>query len=51
MALAYLEDYVLRWYRTLTTARARVEHLRAHFGGRRAEAITVDTVRSYQIQR
>ena len=27
MAQAYLEDYVLQRYRTLTTARARVEHL------------------------
>ena len=28
MAQAYLEDYVLQRYRTLSTARARVEHLR-----------------------
>ena len=27
IAQAYLEDYVLQRYRTLTTARARVEHL------------------------
>ena len=33
MAQAYLEDYVLQRYRTLTTARARVEHLRGFFGG------------------
>ena len=33
MAQAYLEEYVLHCYKTLTTARARVEHLRAFFGG------------------
>ena len=33
MAQAYLEDYVLQRYRTLTTARASVEHLRGFFGG------------------
>ena len=41
MAQAYLEDYVLQRYRTLTTARARVEHLRAFFwrvGRRRHDA-------------
>ena len=31
IAQAYLEDYVLQRYRTLTTARARVEHLRGVF--------------------
>jgi integrase len=51
MALAYLEDYVLHQYRTLTTARARVEHLRVYFGGQPADAITADTVRNYQIHR
>jgi integrase len=48
MAQAYLEDYVLQRYRTLSTARARVEHLRGFFGGWRAEAITPDSVRNYQ---
>ena len=33
MALAYLEDYVLQRYRTMNTARARVEHLREFLGG------------------
>src|SRR5687768_7416806 len=51
MALAYLEDYVLHQYRTLTTARARVEHLRSQFGGQQPEAITADTIRGYQIHR
>jgi hypothetical protein len=49
MALSYLEAYVLHQYRTLTTARARVEHLRAHFGERQPEAITADAIRTYQI--
>ena len=44
MAQAYLEDYVLQRYRTLTTARARVEHLREFFGGWPAETITADAV-------
>ena len=44
MAHAYLEDYVLQRYRTLATARARVEHLREFFGGWPAEAFwTVTT--------
>jgi integrase len=51
IALAYLEDYVLHQYRTLTTARARVEHLRVYFGGQPADAITADTVRNYQTHR
>jgi hypothetical protein len=51
IAQAYLEDYVLQRYRTLTTARARVEHLRGFFGGWRVEAITPDSVRNYQMHR
>jgi integrase len=51
MALAYLEDYVLQRYRTLSTARPRVEHLREFFGGWRAERITADSVRRYQLHR
>jgi integrase len=51
MAQAYLEDYVLQRYRALTTARARVEHLRAYFGGWPVERLTPDGVRSYQLQR
>ena len=51
MAQAYLEDYVLQRYRTLTTARARVEHLRQVFGGWPVEAITADAVRRYQLAR
>ena len=51
MAQAYLEDYVLQRYRTLSTARPRVEHLREFFGGWTAERITSDSVRTYQLRR
>ena len=37
-----LEEYVLHCQKTLTTARARVEHLRAFFGAWRSEASTVN---------
>jgi integrase len=51
MATAYLQDYQLQRYRSLTTARARVEHLRAFFGGRLADTISADGVREYQLDR
>jgi integrase len=51
LAQAYLEDYVLQRYRSLNTARGRVEHLRAAFGGWRVEQITSDEVRTYQLRR
>jgi len=51
MARAYLEDYVLQRYRTLSTARPRVEHLRGVFGGWAAGAMTADSVRNYQLHR
>src|SRR5260370_37881861 len=51
MAQAYLKDYVLQLYRTLSTARPRVEHLREFFGGWPAETITADAVRRYQLHR
>src|SRR5439155_23046666 len=51
MAKAYLEDYVLQRYRTMNTARPRVEHLRECFGGSTAEAMTADRVRDYQLHR
>src|SRR6266487_3809800 len=35
----------------MSTARARVEHLREVFGGRMADAITADDVRQYQLHR
>ena len=51
MARAYLEDYQLQRYRTMNTARPRVEHLREVFGGWTAETITADAVRRYQLHR
>jgi integrase len=51
MARAYLEDYVLQRYRTMNTARPRVEHLRTVFGGSTPEAMTADRVRDYQLAR
>jgi integrase len=51
MARAYLEDYVLQRYRTLTTARARVEHLREFLGGWAVDAMTADAIRRYQLHR
>lgn len=51
MARAYLEDYQLQRYRTMSTARPRVEHLRGFFGGWAVEAMTADSVRRYQLHR
>jgi integrase len=51
MARTYLEDYVLQRYRSLNTARPRVEHLRDFFGGWAVGAITADSVRNYQLSR
>jgi integrase len=51
LARAYLEDYQLHCYRTMNTARPRVEHLREFFGGWAVEAITADAVRQYQLHR
>jgi integrase len=51
MARAYLEDYLLQRYRTMNTARPRVDHLREMFGGRTPETITADAVRAYQLFR
>lgn len=51
MARTYLEDYLLQRYRTVTTARARVEHLRSFFGGWPTETIIADQIRNYQLYR
>ena len=51
MARAYLEAYILQRYRTLNTARPRVEHLRSLCGGWPGERITADAVRRYQLYR
>lgn len=45
----YLQDYEVRQFRTLDTARGRVAHLRAFFGGDRlASEIRALTIRKYQ---
>ena len=51
LAHGYLQDYVLQQYRTLNTARPRVDHLRGFFGGWPVDAITADAVREYQLHR
>lgn len=51
LAQAFLEDYVLHEYRTLSTIRPRVDYLRAFFAGWPAETITTDPVRRYQLHR
>ena len=51
MAIPYLQDYQLQRYRSLTTARARVEHLRGFSGGMPAQSMTPDRVRDYQLYR
>jgi integrase len=51
MAQAYLQDYVLQRYRTTNSARGRVEHLRAFFGGWTVEMMTPNSVRDYQLHR
>ncbi len=51
MARAYLEDYTLQRYRTLTTARGRVGHLHDFFGGWPVESVTANAVRTYQLRR
>jgi len=51
LARAYLEDYVLQRYRSMSTAKPRVGHLRAVFGGCTTDDITGDAVRRYQLLR
>jgi len=51
LARAYLEDYVLQRYRSMSTAKPRVEHLREVFGTATTDDITGDAVRSYQLRR
>ena len=51
LAEAYLEDYALQRYRSLNTAKGRVQHLRRTFGGREVGAITTDAIRQYQLRR
>ena len=39
----YLEDYEVRRFRSLNTARGRVAHLRAFFGGDESSPFLVET--------
>jgi len=51
LARAYLEDYMLQRYRSLSTAKPRVGHLRVVFGTATTDDITGDAVRRYQLLR
>ena len=51
LADLYLADYRLHEYRTFSTARARVEHLRRSFGGLSVTAINVLRIKRYQTTR
>jgi hypothetical protein len=54
IAQAYLEEYVLHCYKTLTTARARVEHCAASLAGgtlRRSHPIAFATTRSAAVRK
>ena len=49
---AYLQDYQLREFRTLDTARPRAAHLARFFGARRPVVeITASAIRAYQVHR
>ena len=49
---AYLEDYAVRQFRSIRTARGRVGHLAAFFGREvRATALTTYQIRQYQLAR
>ena len=49
---AYLQDYEVRQFRSLSTARGRVAHLAACFGrAARVAALTTDQIRQYQLAR
>jgi integrase len=51
LTLFYLEDYELQGYRTIDSARGRIAHLRAAFGGQPVAAITPAAIRRYQVSR
>ena len=51
MARDYLADYDLQEYRTIDSARGRVENLRRVFGTVHAVKITPATIREYQVTR
>ena len=49
---AYLQDYQVRQFRSVSTARGRVAHLTAFFGrAARAAALTTYQIRQYQLAR
>ena len=49
---AYLQDYEVRQFRSVSTARGRVAHLAAFFGrDTRAAALTTDQIHQYQLAR
>jgi len=51
LAAAYVAEYELRGHRTLSTARARADHLRRRFGGMLAAAILSLHITRYQTSR
>jgi integrase len=51
MAADYLADYELQQYRTIDSARGRVENMRRVFGGQDAAEITPATIRRFQATR
>ena len=49
---AYLQDYQVRQFRSVSTARGRTAHLTAFFGrAARAAALTTHQIRQYQLAR
>ena len=49
---AYLQDYEVRQFRSVSTARGRITHLTAFFGrAARAAALTTYQIRQYQLAR
>ena len=51
LARAYLEDYQLQRYRSMSTAKPRVAHLGGWFGGWLVTDISSNSVRQYQLRR
>jgi hypothetical protein len=51
LARAYLEDFALQRYRSMSTARPRVGHLRGFFDGWLVTTITTESIRRYQRHR
>jgi hypothetical protein len=51
LAAAYVAEYELRGHRTLSTARARADHLQCRLGGMLAAAILALHITRYQTSR